>query len=191
MDDKIFRKAAVERLSSPEHLDQVMRVVPARGWIALVCLFVMVAAAIVWACLGQIARLAEGRGAVLLGEAGFAGDAVAVVAAEDGAHVRAGMDAQITLDSGAVLTGKVVSVSGADGQAPYAGGIRITGEAFPGWISSPGDAAVLLRVDAGQAQAAAQALAQERAQPIGNASGWFCAVRITIGQFPPIQMILP
>ena len=174
-----------------QHLDQVMRVVPARGWIALVCLFAMVAAGLTWACFGRIARLAEGQGAVLSDGAGFAGDAVAVVAAEDGARVRAGMDAQIALDSGAVLTGKVVSVSAADGRTLSVGDIQISGAAFPGWIPSPGDAVILLHVDAEQVNAAAQSLAPESAQPVGSASGWFCGVKITIGQFHPIQMILP
>ena len=35
MQNKLFRKVALERLSSPEQLDQMMTVTSLRGWIAL------------------------------------------------------------------------------------------------------------------------------------------------------------
>src|SRR3954471_23620092 len=50
----IFREKALARLSSPEQLDQVMQVTPLRGWLALLALAVVVAAAVAWGIFGSI-----------------------------------------------------------------------------------------------------------------------------------------
>ena len=105
-DENIFRKVAMERLSSPENLDQVMRVVPAKSWLALVCLFVFVASLTCWACFARIARQAEGPGVL----ARDSGEVVALFSADVAGGIQPGMEATFSLDSGAVLAGSVQSV---------------------------------------------------------------------------------
>lgn len=100
----------MERLSSTENLDQVMRVVPAKSWIALVCLFVFVAALTCWACFARIARQAEGQGVLARDSA----EVVALFDADVADKIRSGMEATFSLDSGAVLAGSVESVLRAD-----------------------------------------------------------------------------
>jgi biotin carboxyl carrier protein len=68
---KLFRKAALDRLSSPEQLHTLMRVTNAKGWLALVgCALVIVTAA-VWGMLGRVQTKVAANG-ILLGGAGFA-----------------------------------------------------------------------------------------------------------------------
>lgn len=168
-DDKIFRKVAVERLSSPENLDQVMRVVPAKGWIALACLLAFVAAAFAWACFGEIAQQVETQGVFTRQPGKTAGEVVATLSAED-SGVRPGNEALILLDSGETLTGTVVSVTSANGAA---------------------EPAATIRLNSGEAEQAFKIPAGTSAQAIERETGLHCTVRITIQTLHPIQMILP
>jgi HlyD family secretion protein len=49
---QVFRKAALDRLASPEQLDELIPVVDARGWIAALGIGVLTAAVIAWGFLG-------------------------------------------------------------------------------------------------------------------------------------------
>lgn len=52
----IFRKVSLDRLSSPEQLDQLMQVTDARGWIILSAFGLVLATATLWGFLGSIAH---------------------------------------------------------------------------------------------------------------------------------------
>lgn len=75
----IFRKVALERLSSPEQLDQLMQVTNPRGWLALGAFGALLLAALSWAVLGSIPTDATGEG-ILLRQGGVSN----LVAAEPG-----------------------------------------------------------------------------------------------------------
>ncbi len=190
----IFRKASVERLSSPENLDQVMRVVSAKNWIALVCLFAAAAAVVAWAFMGELARQAQGTGFLLqAGGAGAPGDVVAVLSAEDGRTVQAGMQASVTLASqdNAAVTGRVVAVLALEGQTIDVGGESIPAAELPGRTAAIGDTAALIRLDDGEAARARTMLAAVDPGPVGAALGWPCQVEILVERFHPIKLILP
>jgi HlyD family secretion protein len=61
----IFRKVALERLSSPEQLDQLVQVTNPRGWLALGALGVMLLAAVGWGIWGSIPTEATGSGILI------------------------------------------------------------------------------------------------------------------------------
>lgn len=61
----IFRKVALERLSSPEQLDQLVQVTDPRGWLALAGLGALLLAAIGWGVWGSIPSEAQGEGILL------------------------------------------------------------------------------------------------------------------------------
>ena len=58
----IFRKAALERLSSPEQLDKAITVSKPVSWIALLGLTVVVAAVVVWAVFGSLPDAVAAQG---------------------------------------------------------------------------------------------------------------------------------
>lgn len=62
MSKKIFRETALERLSSPEQLDRMIRVTSPRGWMLLIALWAVVAAVIAWAFLGKLDTTELGKG---------------------------------------------------------------------------------------------------------------------------------
>lgn len=65
----LFTKAALERLSSPEQLDMLMRVTSPIGWLALdtvgVCLFI----GLMWGIFGTIPNKVDGKGILIRGGA--------------------------------------------------------------------------------------------------------------------------
>ena len=50
----VFRKVSLDRLSSPEQLDQLMQVTDARGWIILSAFGAILAIAVLWGFLGSV-----------------------------------------------------------------------------------------------------------------------------------------
>lgn len=69
--EKLFRKVAVDRLSSPDQLDHMLEAVSLRSWIALAPLAGLVVIAILWGFLGSIPTKVSGK-AVLIPMMGLA-----------------------------------------------------------------------------------------------------------------------
>ena len=61
----IFRKVALERLSSPEQLDQLLQVTDPKGWLALGALGAILLSSLVWGVWGAIPTEANGEGILL------------------------------------------------------------------------------------------------------------------------------
>lgn len=61
----LFRKESLERLSSPERLDQLMQVVSPKSWLPLASLGSLVVVAVVWSIYGRIPITVEGRGVLI------------------------------------------------------------------------------------------------------------------------------
>jgi HlyD family secretion protein len=61
----IFRKVALERLSSPEQLDQLLQVTSPKSWLALAGLGALLAAGLGWGIWGSIPTEAAGNGIIL------------------------------------------------------------------------------------------------------------------------------
>ena len=72
----IFRKAALDKLASPEQLDQLVTVADTRGWLAALGLGVVLAAAVCWGVFGTIRTEVEAPG-LLVRESGQVVSAVA------------------------------------------------------------------------------------------------------------------
>jgi HlyD family secretion protein len=68
MAENLFRKAAIDKVSSPEQLDLMMRVTSPVGWLALLTVAVMLVATGVWSVLGSIPDLVDGTGTLFRGE---------------------------------------------------------------------------------------------------------------------------
>ncbi len=62
MKANVFRKVSMERLSSPEQLDQLMRVTDTKGWIVLLAFFGILLTGVVWGLFGSIPYNVSGTG---------------------------------------------------------------------------------------------------------------------------------
>ncbi|MCC3372461.1 NHLP bacteriocin system secretion protein [Cohnella sp. REN36] len=65
MNNDVFRKVSVERLSSPEQLDTLMRVTSPKGWIALLALGLLLASAIAWGFEGTLSTKIQSQGVLI------------------------------------------------------------------------------------------------------------------------------
>ncbi|MGI6647513.1 MAG: NHLP bacteriocin system secretion protein [Bacillota bacterium] len=94
-ENKLFRKVSLDRLSSPEELDQRLKVVSPIGWVALIAVGILIAAALVWGFLGSIADKATGQG-IIISSGGITGivhhanGQVTDVSVNDGDYVQKG-----------------------------------------------------------------------------------------------------
>ena len=62
---KLFRKAALDRLSSPEELDVVMKIVRPRTWIATSAIAMALLAVVVWSVIGTIPITVRAQGILI------------------------------------------------------------------------------------------------------------------------------
>lgn len=68
MGSALFRKASIERVSSPEQLDMLMRVTSPLGWLALAMIGFTLAVVGIWSIAGSIPELVQGQCVLLRGE---------------------------------------------------------------------------------------------------------------------------
>ena len=100
MQKPIFRKAALERLSSPEQLDQLMQVTTPKGWLALIALTGLLVMVVIFGFVARIPITVTGQ-CILLDGGGVSNSptndlgAIIYVSSMDGRDIRPGMDVQI------------------------------------------------------------------------------------------------
>ena len=79
MKQGIFQEKAVESLSTPEQLDQRIKIIPSGGWIVFAAIVTGVAAALLWAFFGTVSSGANYQGVVF-----DYNDVISVRAQQDG-----------------------------------------------------------------------------------------------------------
>jgi len=62
MNRQIFRQEALDRLASPDRLDQLMPLTSPRRWLALVAAALLIVAVLAWSLLGSLVVAVEGEG---------------------------------------------------------------------------------------------------------------------------------
>lgn len=65
MSKDIFRKAALERLSSPEQLDRLVTITSPKTWVALLMVGAILVAAVVWSIQGTLPTFVQGNGILI------------------------------------------------------------------------------------------------------------------------------
>jgi HlyD family secretion protein len=65
MSSNLFRKAALDRLSSPEQLDVIVRLTGPKRWLALMGLFLVLGVVVIWGYRGSIATKVGGFGIIV------------------------------------------------------------------------------------------------------------------------------
>ncbi len=67
MQKSLFREEAMDKMSSPDELDRLMRITHPKGWLALISLLALVAATVDWGVFGSVPIEVGGDRGVLLG----------------------------------------------------------------------------------------------------------------------------
>lgn len=63
--NQLFRKEALEKVASPEQLDQLIKITSPKRWFSLFALGSLVAAGLTWSILGRIPIIVTGRGVLI------------------------------------------------------------------------------------------------------------------------------
>lgn len=93
----IFRRAALERLASPERLDRMVRITSPRDWLAATAVAALTAVVVVWSVLGRVPSVVTGSG---------------ILVAAGGRLVEATAPTEGTVAEIAVKVGDVVAAGG-------------------------------------------------------------------------------
>jgi HlyD family secretion protein len=65
MGAQIFRKVSLDRLSSPEQLDILMKITTPQGWLALIALMILCIISVIWGLFGRIPTKVLGQGMLI------------------------------------------------------------------------------------------------------------------------------
>jgi len=188
---RIFRASAIERLSSPEQLDQLVRMTRPFDWLAGAVLCLAVAILIVWGTAGRIAIRVSSEG-MLIGD-GAALSAVVYVPADHGKSIKPGMAVRIeasatTQKQSGALPGKVVRVS--DFPVTLEGIAAVLhNDILVAHFSREPSYEVVVELQSNGARAR-----QSRTgagPPPGLPAGTLVRAEITISQRSPISLVLP
>jgi HlyD family secretion protein len=76
--EKLFRPAAMGRLSSPEQLDQLVGITRPADWLAVLVIALLLGVVLVWSVIGRVPTRASGEG-ILTSDAGRVIDAISAV----------------------------------------------------------------------------------------------------------------
>src|SRR5579859_2172390 len=196
--DKLFRKVALERLSSPEELDQLMQITSPRAWLLLAALGCLLGAALIWAIFGTITVTVSGRGALVTDSATAtqgALKAILYVSPVNAAQIRSGLDVRLTLstissDQVGYLLGTVTAV----GESPATSSDmqKVMGNATI--VESLTQSGAPIQVDVAL-KSANTVSGYQWSLPNGpNASlqsQTFCTADIIVSTSHPIQSVLP
>ncbi|RLE26115.1 MAG: NHLP bacteriocin system secretion protein, partial [Acidobacteria bacterium] len=64
---RLFRKAALEKLASPERLDEMMQITSPIGWLAMIAVGCGLVALVIWSVVGTISIKVTGKGMLIRG----------------------------------------------------------------------------------------------------------------------------
>ncbi len=114
--EKMFRQKALEKLRSPDQLDELLTVTSTREWLLLLALLVLLVVAAVWALFGTLQTRVVGNG-VLIAESNASAplSAVMYVTLADGQRIQPGMvvslaPVSVRPEEYGLLLGRVVAV---------------------------------------------------------------------------------
>ncbi|NIS83195.1 MAG: hypothetical protein GTO14_24005 [Anaerolineales bacterium] len=116
MSQRLFRRKALEKLASPERLDQLMSITTVRGWLALLALGSLIVAIGIWGFFAKIPTTISGEGILRSSDQDMSSlEGVLYVSVWDGMRVQPGMVAKISpvtvvKEEHGLLLGRVASV---------------------------------------------------------------------------------
>lgn len=116
----LFRKESLERLSSPEQLDQLMQIVTPKSWVPLGTLGVLVLVGLVWSVVGRIPITVTGSG-LLVSSSERSDELVGVTyfAKADGDRIQPGMDILLLPSGVSEETGGIRGIVTTVAESPF------------------------------------------------------------------------
>ena len=106
MNNTLFRKSSLDKVSSPDQLNDYIKVSNPGVWIVILALFILIAAVVVWGFAGSLPTTVHIKGVVL------EGSVLCYVSVDSAASIRVGQAVKMQgAGREAALDGKVASVA--------------------------------------------------------------------------------
>lgn len=99
----MFRQKALDRLSSPDELDQLMHITSARLWLALVAVAGLLVAGAFWTVFTTIPTTVSAQGALVRSTSEASVQPVVFATLQDGSEIKRGQRATLTLHNGELV----------------------------------------------------------------------------------------
>lgn len=204
----LFRKESLERLSSPERLEQLMQVVRPKDWLYLATSGALLVLAVIWSIFGRIPVTVNGRGVLILPQktAQFQslglGNSQSLVSLAyftigDGKRIQPGMKIMITPDtvkretSGGIL-GEVTSVSSFPITKQSAAGLIGNAELADTLISQSGQMQVIAQLNLDPSTFSGYQWSSSKNSPYQKLSpGTTTSARVFLEEKAPIALVFP
>ncbi len=106
MENKLFNKSSMERIASPEKLNDYIRVANPSVWMVLAAIGLLLIALLVWGFFGSVSASTAVKGVVT--EDGLV---LCYIDANSDIHIEEGMEVAISATANTTVTGKVTYVS--------------------------------------------------------------------------------
>jgi len=186
----LFRKQALERLSSPEQLDQLMQVVAPRSWLLLAGLGLLLTTLLLWGVFGKITTTVQGRG--VLSEPGVA---LLYLPADEAASLKPGMPVRLSFANASPQEyGYLVGTVGSVGAVPLDLATlteKVANANLAQTLSAAGDPVeVTIRLDASDTPSG-YAWTSAQGPDFELASGTPTVAEITVDEKRPLSIVLP
>lgn len=107
----LFRAAALDRLSSPEQLDERLQIVPPRTWLAFAALAGLLLAGGAWSVFARIPLHVSGEGVFFSASPEAPRELTVFVSAAEARSVHPGQPAHVRLPGADPLVGEVVRIA--------------------------------------------------------------------------------
>jgi hypothetical protein len=65
MQNRLFRQVALERLSTPERLDELMQVTTPKGWLGMLAMWAVLLVVLLWSIFGSLPTVVTGQGILI------------------------------------------------------------------------------------------------------------------------------
>lgn len=203
----LFRKESLERLSSPERLEQLMQVVRPKDWLYLATSGALLVLAVFWSIFGRIPVTVSGRGVLLpqkvvQSQSPGLEDSQGLVSLAyftigDGKRIQPGMKMMITPDtvkretSGGIL-GKVTFVSAFPITKESAAGLIGNAELADALISQGGQMQVVAQLTLDPSTFSGYAWSSSQGPKYQKiSSGTTTSVSVTLEEKAPITFVFP
>ena len=198
---QIFRTAALDRLSSPERLDQLIGVTTPRGWLALVSLCALIAVGLAWCIWGRVPTTVRSPGLLVTRAAEAEGDGGPVLGAVAlvplvGGRIQPGMEVRVApstvqREQYGFLHGRVATMSA----TPLTGSeLRrlLDNDLLLEQFNLPG-APYVVEVELPQHPRHPSALhwSSSKGPPYELSAGTLCEMEIIIDHQPSISLLIP
>jgi hypothetical protein len=196
MQSKIFRKIALDKLSSPEQLDQLMQITTPKAWLALVALGGLLMGVFIWSIFGSIPTEVTGEGMLVTNPASGLLEAVAYVELAQGSEIRTGMEVEIELatvrpENDGYLRGRVLAVGDRPVTRQQAAEVLGSEELAAAFLPDTPAVEVRLELLTSAKTRSGYAWTSENGPDTAIAAGTPCTIRVVVNEERPISRVLP